>query len=163
MLTDQHIEEGLSRAYLQAIAAKAGLILSFPHPDYGIDATVHEVAIINRRRRQSGFSLDCQLKASIRCIVTGGFVVYDLEAKTYNDLVDRRSWRNATACILVVMCLPPNSEEWLEHGEASLILHGACYWDYLEGEPSRNTKTVRIRIPRDQQLTPEALKTLSLE
>lgn len=64
MITDQHIEEGLSRACIQAIAARAGLSLSKPEPDYGVDGAFNEVNILNGRRFQSGFSLHYQLKAS---------------------------------------------------------------------------------------------------
>ena len=71
MLTIQHIQEDLSRAYIQAVAAKAGVNLSLGTQahDYGVDGTFHQVEAIPRvdaegkpymRRRNSGFNLEFQ-------------------------------------------------------------------------------------------------------
>ncbi|WP_200892320.1 DUF4365 domain-containing protein [Aliterella atlantica] len=88
MITEQHIEEGLSRACVQAIAAKSGLIISRAEFDYGVDGTFNEVSVINGRYCQSGFSLHFQLKASTRWQQNKDKIVYDLEVKTYNDLIE---------------------------------------------------------------------------
>ncbi len=40
MLTLQHQEEALSWAYVQAVAAQAGVSLMQPNYDYGIDGTL---------------------------------------------------------------------------------------------------------------------------
>ncbi len=37
---------------------------------------------------------------------------------------------------------------------------GACYWEYLRGEISENKQSVRIRLPRTQELYPESLLML---
>jgi hypothetical protein len=39
------------------------------------------------RRVESGFSLSFQLKASTKWQLDSTYVIYDLEAKTYNDLI----------------------------------------------------------------------------
>ena len=41
MLIDNHVREGLSRAYIQAIAHRAGYNGSLREFDYGIDGTFH--------------------------------------------------------------------------------------------------------------------------
>ena len=75
MLTIQHIQEDLSRAYIQAVAAKAGvnLALGTQAHDYGVDGTFHQVEVLHRvnsegmsytRRLNSGFDLEFQCKAS---------------------------------------------------------------------------------------------------
>jgi hypothetical protein len=87
-------------------------------------------------------------------------VVYDLEAKTYNDLILRCSMRTATPCILILLALPSDSMQWLICEETQLRLQGTCYWEYLSGGPSENRQSVRIRIPRSQRLNPESLLTL---
>jgi hypothetical protein len=46
-MTDQHKEEALSRAFVHAIAARAGAIVSIWDFDYGIDGSFHEIAIID--------------------------------------------------------------------------------------------------------------------
>jgi Domain of unknown function (DUF4365) len=157
VLTDQHIAEALSRAYVRAIAGRAGLNLAIREYDYGVDGSFDEVAMRQNRRVESGFSLSFQLKASTQWQLDSTQVVYDLEAKTYNDLILRRSIRAATPCILILLALPTNAEQWLICEEMQLR---SCYWEYLSGSPSENRASVRIRIPRSQRLTPKSLLTL---
>jgi Domain of unknown function (DUF4365) len=113
VLTEPHIIESLSRAYIRAIAGKAGLNLSIREYDYGVDGNFDEVIIRKNRRVESGFSLSFQLKASTQWQRDDTSVTYDLEAKTYNDLVIRRSLKMAVPCILLLLTLPPDSSEWL--------------------------------------------------
>jgi hypothetical protein len=142
VLTDQHISESLSRAYVRAIAGRAGLNLAIREYDYGVDGSFDEV------------------KASTQWQLNDIQVVYDLEVKTYNDLILRRSMRAATPCILILLALPSDSMQWLICEETQLRLQGTCYWEYLSGSPSENRQSVRIRIPRSQRLNPESLLTL---
>jgi hypothetical protein len=160
VLTDQHIAESLSRAYVRAIAGRAGLNLAVREYDYGVDGSFDEVVVRQNRRVESGFSLSFQLKASIQWQLNDTQVVYDLEVKTYNDLILRRSMRTATPCILILLALPSDSMQWLICEETQLRLQGTCYWEYLSGSPSENRQSVRIRIPRSQRLNPESLLTL---
>jgi hypothetical protein len=48
VLTDQHIAEALSRAYVRAIAGRAGVNLAIREYDYGVDGSFDEVVV--RRR-----------------------------------------------------------------------------------------------------------------
>jgi Domain of unknown function (DUF4365) len=112
------------------------------------------------RRVESGFSLSFQLKASTQWQLDCDQVVYDLEAKTYNDLILRRSMRAATPCILILLALLADAKQWLICEESQLRLQGACYWEYLSGSLSENRASVRIRVPRSQRLIPESLLTL---
>jgi Domain of unknown function (DUF4365) len=160
VLTNQHIAESLSRAYVRAIAGRAGLNLAVREYDYGVDGSFDEVVVRQNRRVESGFSLSFQLKASTQWQLNDDQVVYDLEVKTYNDLILRRSMRTATPCILILLALPSDSMQWLICEETQLRLQGTCYWEYLSGSPSENRQSVRIRIPRSQRLNPESLLTL---
>jgi hypothetical protein len=160
VLTDQHIAESLSRAYVRAIAGRAGLNLAIREYDYGVDGSFDEVVVRQNRRVESGFSLSFQLKASTQWQLDSTDAVYDLEVKTYNDLILRRSMRAATPCILIFLALPSDSAQWLICEESELRLQGTCYWEYLSGSLSTNRQSVRIRIPRSQRLTPESLLTL---
>jgi Domain of unknown function (DUF4365) len=160
VLTEQHIIESLSRAYVRALAGKAGLNLSVREYDYGVDGNFDEITIRDKRRVESGFSLSFQLKASTQWQRDENTVIYDLEAKTYNDLVLRRNFRMAVPCILILFALPPDSSQWLIYNEEEMGLRGSCYWDYLSGAPTENRQSVRIRIPRQQRLTSESLLEL---
>ena len=160
VLTEQHIAESLSRAYVRAIAGRAGLNLAIREYDYGVDGSFDEIVVRKNRRVESGFSLSFQLKASTQWRLDSDRVIYNLEAKTYNDLILRRSMRAATPCILILLALPSDSGRWLICEESALRLEGACYWEYLSGSLSANRQSVRIKIPRFQRLTPESLLTL---
>ncbi len=160
MITEKHKEEHLSRAYIHAVTAKAGHIFEPPICDYGVDGTMHQVENRNGRRDRSGFSIDVQAKATINWTIRGDSVVYDLEAKNYNDLIARFSKRRATPLILVVLCLPRDEAEWLTITDSQLTLKNCCYWCQIAGEPTDNERTVRIEIPVTNLLTPEVVAKL---
>lgn len=148
MITDQHREEQLSRAYVHAVAAHAGLIFEPATTDYGVDGTIRKVHIRAGRRFVGGHSLDVQLKATTRWSMPNDEVIFDLEAKTYNDLVDRFCQSHATPMILVLLCLPENESEWLEISVQELIMRHCCYWCVVGGTRTDNLTTQRIMIPK---------------
>ena len=160
MFPQQIVEELLSVAHVQAVAARSGVSISNFDKDFGVDGTFRQITAIGNRRFTSGYALDFQLKASINCALEPDYVVYDLEVKTYNDLVYRRLASDATPCILILKVLPSDSDRWLTTMEEGLFLGGACYWEYLQGELSQNKQSVRIRILREQEFRPESLLRL---
>jgi hypothetical protein len=159
MLTEADIEECISRAYVYAVAGRAGVNLSGPIKDYGTDGTFRDVQRSDGRRFESGWSIDFQLKASKNCGLEESFVVFDLEADTYRQLLTRRD-NGAIPIVLILMALPKDVTKWLVHTEDVLELRHCCYWWRVEGDWSDNTASVRIRIPRTQQLNPESLVQL---
>lgn len=156
--------ESLSRAYVQAIAGNAGLNLSLrlhhQEFDYGVDGSFHPIKKVNNELVNSGFNLDFQLKASMDWQIDGSHVIYDMKANAYNKIADRNNEERAIPKILILLCLPSISSEWVAINEEQLILRKCCYWDRLKGDLTANTSSVRIRIPRCQQLTTESLLTL---
>jgi hypothetical protein len=58
MLTEEHGKEDLSRAYVQAVGARAGIIVSLNRRghDYGIDGSFHQVSILDGNRVESGYT-----------------------------------------------------------------------------------------------------------
>jgi hypothetical protein len=161
MITLQHTQEQLSKAFLTATAARAGLNLKWAGGnDYGIDGALHEVDIIGTERIESGFSLDVQLKATTRWTSRNGQIIYDLDVRTHNMLVRRALSSGATPAILVLLCLPKNEASWTCFKEPRLILKRCCYWYAISGGESDNQTTVRVRVPRENVVTPELLSTL---
>ena len=158
----QHIEEDLSRAHVQAISALAGMIVRIGDRshDYTIDGAFHTVMLKDGKRREAGFTLEFQLKASINVEYDEDSVKYDFDAETYNFLVDRARVPRTTPVILVLLALPREHDQWLFASEEQMILRRCCYWTMIDGEPTTNTSTKRIIIPREQLLTPESLKLL---
>ncbi len=157
-MTDEHRMEQLSRAYAQAVAAVCGCRWSVPTPDYGVDLSLRQVAFRRGRWREEGLSLYIQLKSTGGAATTPTEVVYDLKADDYETL--RRATRDSQA-LLVLLVLPANRAEWLDHNESRLELRRCAYWLSLRGQPaSPNVSTVRVHIPRANQFTPAALERI---
>jgi hypothetical protein len=158
VLTKNHRQEALTRAYIQAVAARAGLSCSFREFDYGIDVTLHEIRRRGRRYAETGVNLDIQAKSTGAAAVTETVVQYDLAAKNYDDLRDLEA---GCPRILVLLILPDDENQWTEQTEEQLLLRHAAYWISLRGrEPSANSRTVRLAIPRANLLTITALQAL---
>lgn len=161
MLTIQHIKEGLSFAYVEAVSAGAGTNITSPRRhDYGIDGTFCQVTVYEDRRRESGHKLDFQCKATVDWSLDGHEIVYDLEAKTWNDLTQNNGSTRAVRSILLLLCLPRDATRWLTVTPVEPILRECCYWAYLTGALTDNAETKRIRVPVSQRFTPEALTAL---
>jgi hypothetical protein len=146
MITTAHRMESLSRAYLQAVAAQAGLTFSTRVYDYGTDVTLSEVREINGIYAETGFLIDVQLRSSTLAGVREEAVVYDLDVRTYDYL---RRPDAMTPRILVLLVLPADEADWVHQSEASLELRRCAYWVSLRGDPeTANTSSVRVAIPR---------------
>jgi hypothetical protein len=146
VLTRNHRQEALSRAFVQAVAACAGVGVRYPLQDYGIDLSLHPIAARGRRYVEVGIALDVQIKSTTRAVIDEETVVYDLEKKAYDDLrvPDARANR-----ILVLVVLPGDDAAWTSQTEDALTIYGKAYWISLRGAPpSSARKSVRIRIPR---------------
>ena len=157
MLTKPHIKERLSMAYVDAVAGRAGVNVARELHDYGVDGTFQAIVKTPLGYSPSGFTVQYQLKATVDWRTVKGDIVYDLDAKAYADMVTRD--RSAAPLVLIVMCLPRDSEHWLRNSETLLQLRKCCYWLWLPGgsSPSTNTSTVRVRLPRSNQLTTDGL------
>jgi hypothetical protein len=158
LLTRNHRQEALSRAFVQAVAACAGVGTRYPLQDYGIDLSLHAIAAQGRRRVEVGIALDVQIKSTARAVIGSETVAYDLEKKAYDDLraTDVRADR-----ILVLVVLPNDEGAWTSQSEESLTIHGRAYWMSLRSAPpSSARKSVRIRIPRMNVFSPWDLRNL---
>jgi hypothetical protein len=158
-ITIQHTQESLCLAHIYAVAGMAGAnyIIKSVY-DYGVDGQFVPVTSRNGRRVSTGHPLDFQAKSSINWQMSGGNVVYDLEAKTYDDIVTRDV--SETTLLLILLCLPRSPEEWHGATGSETIIRHCCYWKILEGDPCGRTSTMRISIPATNILTPAALRQL---
>lgn len=158
-ITEQHTEESLCLAHIYALAGVAGLNYSADKFDYGIDGHFYEVVSRGSRLVNSGFPLDYQAKATVDWALANGHIVYDLEAKTYNDIVSRSPAE--TTLILILLCLPKNRSEWHQASVDSTVLRHCCYyWTTVSAPATKNTSTKTIHIPETNLLTPATLKDL---
>ena len=157
MLATNQRQESLSRAFIQALAAVAGMSTSAPTPDHGIDLSVHDILHVGNRRMESGYRLDFQAKSTTLAHVDPTTVRYDLHVDGHASL----RLLAGTPRFLAVLVLPNEEAAWLNLTETELVLRHAWYWFSLRGHPrTTNRRSIRISIPRSNLLTPAALQHL---
>lgn len=169
--------EAVSIAFVTAIAAKAGVNFSakiagdLPADlfDYGTDGAFQKISRASSgRHRRSGIPLNYQLKATKHWEVKNDkFIKYNIEKKTYNDLVVKDDAPRTNPMILILLCLPDNFDHSVENDENSLVIKKCAYWHHLQGEPLLTAKgeedndgRTPILIPREQLFTADNLTTL---
>lgn len=155
----QSIEESLSVSYVSSVVGKSGASFDIVTNDYGVDVSVRRIDKFKGQLIDVGVSFDCQLKATINWAVEPASIVYDMEADAYNKLVYRYK-NSALPCLLVLLCLPKDERDWLTISEDELRMKKCCYYQLVNGEFTNNTSSVRIRIPRENIFSPEAVKRL---
>lgn len=157
MLSEPHIKERLSMAFVDAIAGRAGVNVARELHDYGVDGTFQSVVKTPLGFAGSGFTVQFQLKATVNWTEEDDHIVYDLEAKAYANM--RLRGRSAVPLVLIVMCLPRDHRLWLRHNRRALVLKNCCYWLWLPGGViPANRSTVRVQLPRQNLLTTAALE-----
>ncbi|MCW2395305.1 MULTISPECIES: DUF4365 domain-containing protein [unclassified Sphingobium] len=159
-ITVEHIKENLCAAHIYAVAGMAGVCLGLRNVnDYGVDGQFDPVITRGSRRIISGIPLPFQAKSTINWEVKDGHVIYDLESKTYNDIVSRTD-AEATL-LLVLLCLPKEAATWHGITAYATTMRTCCYWHHFRGDPVPNEKSKkRIKIPMGQLLTPQSLNEL---
>jgi hypothetical protein len=145
MMTQGHRQEALSRAYVRAIAALAGLAVGEPENDYGIDMFLRAITLRGGRHRDVGPQVDLQLRSTTRAAVGDAHLAYDLDVVTYEDL---RDTTDPARRILIVLVLPDDEAQWLSQSAQELVMRHCAYWLSLVGyPPTASRKTVRVFIP----------------
>ena len=130
MLPRNQRQEALSRAYVRAIAARAGMVCGTTEGDYGFDMFIRSVQTDGHRYHDDGAQLDLQLKSTIQAEIRETEVAYDLEVRAYDLL---RQPRVARRRILVLLALPEDEGDGWCQSEDELILRHCAYWIDLRG------------------------------
>ena len=66
------------------------------------------------------------------------------------------------ARILIVLFLPADALEWLNHSEDELALRKCAYWQSLRGAPATsNGSGATVYLPKAQMFKPQALIDLA--
>ena len=144
-------KEGLSRAYVQAVAAAAGYTLT--KQDFDRDGVDLQVRAGGEMRP----SLDMQLKATVKLVQDGANWRFPLRKRNYDLLRER----TMVPRVLVVLDLPEDEERWVSASAQELVMRRCAYWVAIPGAPeSGNEHTVTVSIPTANRLDVPALKNL---
>jgi hypothetical protein len=158
-MTEELIKEYLSRHYIEIIGNYKGYKFSKPELDSGVDlSATREVQYEVENSTHyvdSGDSIEFQIKATTDNGIENrdnGFY-YDLKAKNFNDLVIRKN-RGVIPLVLIVFVLPIDTQEWVNVGDAALLLKKYAFWYYPEDdiELTGNVSTKRIFMPNNNKL-----------
>ena len=143
--------EGLSDAYLRAVAATAGCSLAKPWPDdHKVDWTVRWLGATDIA------AVDIQLKATATDPGPGDELRYWCDDLELYELLRRP--RQFIPRILVLTVAAVDTEDWLVARESYTTLGCQAYWVSLRGLPAVDNRTgATIRIPKSQAFTPGAL------
>ena len=119
LLTGPDQKEGLSLAYVKALAARAGFSTSVPEPDR--DSVDLRIMAGGPRRP----ALDLQLKATADLAEPqAGLLRFRLTIRNYNDL----RVETQTPRLLVVLELPQDESQWMTVTTEELVLRRRAYW-----------------------------------
>ncbi len=149
-------KEQFSVAYVRAVAAVAGYATGkFDVDDDSVDLTLAERG---GRGTVRSPRLDLQLKCTDQDNLRDDRLAFELSLKNYEEL---RPINLATPRILVVVLVPNDVTQWLQHSEQELVLRRCGYWISLRGLPeTSNTASVTIDIPRRQVFTPDTVRRI---
>jgi hypothetical protein len=144
--------EALSRAYVSAVAARAGYDATRTQ-EFDRDSVDLIVSAKGAMRPQ----IHMQLKATTRIAPRLDVFDFQLVLKNYDDL--RIKTQNPR--ILVVLDLPRKESSWVNQSVQRLILRKCAYWKSLLGMPeSPNATTVPVPIDKSQILDAPTLVEL---
>ena len=152
LLTSTDIEEELSRAYVQAVAARAGYTTAHYSKDRdGIDMLI-------RAGGKMRPAIDIQLKATINLgNPSNGFFHYPLRSVNHNLLC----FPSQTPRLLVVLDLPRDQAMWLTVTTGELILRRRAYWLNLRGhDETDNESSITVLIPEQNLFNVDNLRML---
>jgi hypothetical protein len=152
--------EQLSRAFLRALATNEGFTCEDHQQDFGVDCSVHEASSQARNGRTrillSGRSMQVQLKAVTESKVRAGdrSLHFDLESKTFNDLVSRARGGATTPLVLGLLVLPDDRAEWavVQHHQLE-VRHSFYLWAPPTGTtPTPHAASVTIEVDLTKQV-----------
>ena len=163
-ISPPNVESELSYAYLHAVASNASMAcrMSSRHEDNnGIDATLTAWGPFSNGGYLTEVDIKVQLKATISIPADDG-VHLSYFVNGVNRYDDLRCETIDVCRILVVLFLPADVEERLDHSVDQLILRRCAYWQSLRCAPATtNSSGATIKLPKAQMFSPEALTELA--
>jgi Domain of unknown function (DUF4365) len=164
-LTDNDIKAELSYAYLHAVAARAGFgcEVAGRHSDNaGVDAYVRVKERLAEDVIHTNFCFEVQLKATskIPAVEAERFSYWFQDVARYDNLRERSA---PMPKLLVVLYLPEDASQWLEHSEAALVARRCAYWVSLWDAPASTNQTGQtVYLPQANRLSVDGLRSVAL-
>ncbi len=159
-MTEEQIKEQLSNRFIGILAANNGFAIDKSEIDLGVDyqlkkATTYTTPQGNNRYTYDSRYIDIQLKATTENSIVDEphSIKYDLEVKTFNDLVYRQI--NGTApLVLILFVLPHDKNNWVDVDNTEIRLRKHAYWytPPLGSILTANLHSIRIEIPKTNML-----------
>lgn len=163
-LSPPNIESELSYAYLHAVASHAGVACSVGsrHEDNnGIDATLTAWGPFANGGYLTEVTIKVQLKATIAVPADDG-IAFSYFLNGVNRYDDLRTETVSSARILIVLFLPADAQEWLNHSADQLALRRCAYWQSLRGAPQTSNRSgATVKLPKNQMFNAQALNDLA--
>lgn len=157
-MTPKQQREEISKAYVAAVAARAGCKLAHWSQDSGcLDVTVGTAKSFGAGLAPP--KLDLQLRASSKPDREhDGCIAWSLQ-RSHHDLLRRRA---QIPHILVALVLPEHEADWVVHGDGELCMRRCAYWIHLLGEPAiaAGKESTTVHIPTSQIFSPNTLLEL---
>ncbi|MGD9690401.1 MAG: DUF4365 domain-containing protein [Phycisphaerales bacterium] len=160
-------KEWVSVAYLEAVAAQAGLNTKRPRWDSGIDIEVGSDRSMFGNLRFPNLYISFQLKSTENWEVADGSIDFRVDAATYDRLRDNdRIW----PIYLVLYTLPHSRAHWIVSKPECAEFRNRAYFVSLKGLPElraradgkrRGSRT--IRVPATNHLSAASLLRLYRE
>ncbi len=161
MLTENKIKEELNLAYVLSVAASKKFSTEITRVDSdSVDATIKYNGYLSAESILHSPEIKLQLKATSGANIVNNEIVFPLSIKNYNDL----RLRSTSPRLLVILCLPENSEDWLQHSNDELIIKKCCHYLNLNGFPdTENTASVTVKVPLTNIFSPDSIYDLMLQ
>lgn len=152
------LQEQFSLAYIRAIATVAGFTVTKPELDFtSVDLQIEADWTGEEVEHPK---IEVQAKCTSTDPGEGDHIPFDLPVKNHRDL-RRRSQVPRLLVVVAIDSLEP--AKWLRHSAVELALLGRGHFLSLCNEKeTSNDSTVRVRIPRRQRLTVDALHSLMM-
>jgi len=145
--------EEFSHAYVHAIVSANGYQINEPRTDNkSVDLIISSGSLLSDYPVPDP-SLNVQLKSTTINLGDNEYISYQLSAKNYRDLCAN----TRTSQVLILLSIPPNSNEWIEHQDITKF-NTVGYYMFLRGSESIDTQESKtIRIPKSNVLTTDIL------
>lgn len=164
MATEKKDQELFTRSVFESIAHSKGFRFKYSESDDGVDAEVYYLVELNNRGNkrfiQSPAQLSLQHK-STHCSsikVEQNSLRYDLEAKTYNDMVCYKE--NNSNLVLVLSVLTHST--WVECCDNHQKFFSNAFWFTVPDGAVRttNSRSITIDIPLSNKFQEDTLSLL---